>query len=354
MAANRFTFQVNWAFCKMVDLHRDGHDYVIVLDLHEDVTVGNSATQPSALDHYQVKTDEDGQWTKARLLYRKSQKAFSILGKLYFNRINLPDLPGRLTFVTNAPLDLELAKGTSASKVAIVFSDLSDAVQKEILHNLRREHGLTEDPELQKVMCFEVTELKPGNHRMLAQGKLAELVDGFDVTGDYPVLAAYRSLADRLRCRNDYEKAPATVGELLARKSITRGDVESVLAGYKPDQTRTNLWQNEVRPDLITAGYDILQIQSLREMWNRYLVDSADRTNSALWALKEKVADAVGKVKKGGNAKTAKLIIEAVESAVTAPKAFQGNYMKAMILLEFYDTTRSISSTDSQSTGTKT
>lgn len=74
MAANHVSFQVNWAFCKMVELQKTATDYVIVLDVHEDITVADSKENPTRLDHCQIKTDKGGLWTEARLLYRTSKK----------------------------------------------------------------------------------------------------------------------------------------------------------------------------------------------------------------------------------------------------------------------------------------
>jgi hypothetical protein len=105
-SANRFSFQVHWALCELLKLHAGGQDYLLVLDLHEDVMVLNSERTPTRIDFNQIKTDDGDGWTLAALLKRRSGKtgkSLSILGKLYANRVTFGGVPGLLAFVSNAP-----------------------------------------------------------------------------------------------------------------------------------------------------------------------------------------------------------------------------------------------------------
>ena len=58
-SSNRFDFQKNWAICKLLELHQNNEDYVLILDLHEDVIILDSSNNPKCADFFQVKTKED-------------------------------------------------------------------------------------------------------------------------------------------------------------------------------------------------------------------------------------------------------------------------------------------------------
>src|SRR4051812_13632329 len=74
LAANRFGYQLDWALCRLLELHAEGKDYVVVIDLHDDVLVFDSATDPQSVICYQIKTKDSGSWSRANLLYRKKGK----------------------------------------------------------------------------------------------------------------------------------------------------------------------------------------------------------------------------------------------------------------------------------------
>ena len=126
-SGNRFSFQIDWAFSKLIELHRAGNDYLIFLDLHDDVVVANSETAPSTVDFYQVKTSKKKEWTEARLTYRKKGKSLSILGKLYAHKLSFPSNTGVAVFVSNRHCGLEApAKFKDAPKVLSRTLDIAE------------------------------------------------------------------------------------------------------------------------------------------------------------------------------------------------------------------------------------
>ena len=72
-SANRFSYQVNWALSKLIELHKQGKEYLIVLDFHDDVLVADSEAAPTTIDFYQVKTSRIKDWTLARLTLPKER-----------------------------------------------------------------------------------------------------------------------------------------------------------------------------------------------------------------------------------------------------------------------------------------
>ena len=77
-AANRFDFQKNWALCKLFELHESSHDYVLILEHHEDVLVyflDPSGTESA--ECYQIKTKASHlpKWGLPELLKREKKAA---------------------------------------------------------------------------------------------------------------------------------------------------------------------------------------------------------------------------------------------------------------------------------------
>src|SRR5688500_325414 len=70
-SANRFEFQRTWAFCLLLNLHRSSEDYAILLDFHDDVLVLDSATNPTGVDFFQIKTKKGANWSVTLLLKRE-------------------------------------------------------------------------------------------------------------------------------------------------------------------------------------------------------------------------------------------------------------------------------------------
>src|SRR6186713_2202824 len=80
--SKRFDFQKNWALCKLLECHKSGKPYALILDYHDDVLLLDSESDPKAVHFYQVKTKEDGHWTLTLLLKRKKGKDGPLLSPL--------------------------------------------------------------------------------------------------------------------------------------------------------------------------------------------------------------------------------------------------------------------------------
>ena len=75
IAENRLEYQLNWGLKKLLMLHEQGAPYTIIFDLHDDILVLDSDTNPTCIDFYQVKTTSQGHWTTSELLAIKENKS---------------------------------------------------------------------------------------------------------------------------------------------------------------------------------------------------------------------------------------------------------------------------------------
>ena len=335
-SANRFSFQVHWALCKMLELHGGGHEYLLVLDLHEDVVVLNSEHAPTRIDFNQIKTDDGNGWTLAALLKRKAGKigaSLSILGKLYANRVTFEDVPGLLAFVSNAPCNgLVLWKPAKGNHTVIRFDQLKKAAQKKIVNSVRAEHGLAVDPPLDDLR-FERTDLSLLDHVNHTRGKLDSFLDDLSPGAGYPTATVYRVLVDRLQRKNNWETVPQTVADLLARKSIGRAEVTRLLAELHPAQDVRQLAQL-VRQRLLDDGFSLADVRAISGALRQYSLERLDPRNVGLRELRQRVRAAVDV----SAATDMRDLIDGVAAAAgTVPVPYQGTYLAAMILREYFD-----------------
>ena len=87
----RLTFQKDWAICKLIELHKNQEDYLMIFEYHDDILILDSCENPTLISFYQIKTKTTGHWRTASLL-EKQKKPNSYLGKLFLNRVKFPTI----------------------------------------------------------------------------------------------------------------------------------------------------------------------------------------------------------------------------------------------------------------------
>ena len=177
----RYQYQWNWALAHLLELHKKGEDYLVAFDYHDDVIDFDSASEPTSIRFYQVKTREKGGWTLAKLLYRarktkddpnsKAEYLLSAVGKMYHNKILFPEHTKLISFVTNAPLELSALPGRNPRKLNA--NDLHQDALTRIATQLRDEHGLSAAPDVGNLMLFEQCPLTLEDHAVQLKGRLA-------------------------------------------------------------------------------------------------------------------------------------------------------------------------------------
>ena len=122
-SSNRFKYQLNWGFKKLLELEYNDEDYIIILDYHDDIVICNSEKQEDYIDFYQIKTKttadnwsyallnnpadtsfDDEDESHAEVNERKVERTkLSILAKLLKHTQDFPE-SRKLYFVTNSRL----------------------------------------------------------------------------------------------------------------------------------------------------------------------------------------------------------------------------------------------------------
>lgn len=361
-SSNRFSFQVDWAFARLIELHKAQTPYVIVLDLHDDVVIGDHGTAPTTLDFYQVKTKTTaGAWSEAVLLRRPTirkprkgdkKRSLSILGKLYLHKINFPNVAGKLCFVSNARCGLKFDSRVR-NDPEIFFAKLITSSRKKIAAQLRDEHDLSTDPDCDQCLRFVVTDLDVDKHDRDVLGDLAQLCGAWWPDGNFPVTTLYRAIGEQLRAASNLEAIPPTVPELLEKKAINSIEVQEILEKLAPVPALTSLWLIAYQA-LISEQVGPFIIRKLHGGWNRYGVQRRDPSNRSVKKLQQRIQEAIKAVEATDKAKSHLELVNAVAVQVSdVGSGYDEHFLKGAILLEFVENEpiRKLPPADSQSSG---
>ena len=236
-ASNRLDYQKSWALCHLLDLHENGRDYLFLFDYQDDVLVLDSEDDPKEIDFFQVKTKDDGHWTKTALTARPKGKdkvlLGSILGKLLANHIRFPKHTKSLNLVSNQIFSLKF-KGASGSTTRVALDKLDQQELDAILEALRTEHRLPTKPDCAKIFFLHVSSLSLQDHSTHAMGILSKFLDTLYPNAKLPVAAVYRSLCDEIKRRTNVESLPEDFSQLQKSRGLGRKRFKELLADVKP------------------------------------------------------------------------------------------------------------------------
>jgi len=300
-SANRLGYQQSWAFCLLLKLHRDGHDYAVLMDFHDDVVVLNSATAPTEMEFYQVKSLSSGNWTLAKLIKAESGEAgpkLSIAAKMYDNIRSFPTTAKSVNFVSNAPFRVKLKRTPTEDEDEVVDSfnvtDLAAAAAQSYGEALKAQHGLAAPPPFEISTVFARQALPILEHAKHSQGEFADFLDARKPGGKFAVAPAFRSIMGIIEARTTCELIPSTSMELLKSRGITRTEFEAMLNEIAATEDAPNRWA-EMQGFLTAEGFTMPEIQRLRSAWNKYEAQRTDATNTPLSKLSTVVRQEVQK-----------------------------------------------------------
>lgn len=319
IATNRFEYQRTWALCHLLRLHGTTDDYVMVLEYHDDVIVLDSASAPTSIQTYQVKTKEDGHWTLAKLLgpsddkgkKKKQSKAKkeaaatakvsepsprSILAKLADTAEKIGGHLRGSHVVSNAVFSVTLSDGADSTKIErICLSLLSLDEQQKIREAIKKELGLSSPPSIDK---FHLTASAIGikGHNEHGAGALSEFLERRRPGGRYAVQALYKTLCGELSRRTTNEWSPTSFAELCAKKGISRAEFESFLVTAEAAEPDPEEQWKEISSALTAEKTPYKQLTELQDVFRRYHLQRTDRSNVPLQEFASRVEAVVQKI----------------------------------------------------------
>jgi hypothetical protein len=348
--SNRTDYQKDWALCHLLEIHDARSDYALVVERHDDVVVLDCPVDPKRADFYQIKTKDDGDWTRAKLLHVEKSKAdpakksiekkMSYLAKLYSNYLACPNCVITANFVSNARFAFTLTNGEDgAVRTEICFSELSTADLAKILAKLKEEHGLTKEPDCAGFFFFRRSELGVNNHCVCAQGKVAEFLEKRQLGDAQSVLAFYRTLFEEIKRRTNHEAEPGSFEAIIHRKSITKSGFQAMLDTLRNPHD-FEVITGQVSSHLQQDGVPFTAIRAiLRDCKQVFLERRGNKLPKALFVACEQV---IHGITSAGHEHSLKELIDLGLAQVKArntpgTELFQDSYLSALLLLAIYE-----------------
>lgn len=268
----KYEYQYHWALCKIFERHAQAQEYVVFVEYHEDVIIGDGLDPTSVkFDFNQVKNYETGKWTLTRILKRKSkkkgEKELSILGKMIdgVNKSGLYDKLHSLGLVNTSGFDLEQSDKDLELSI-ICAGDLTPECLQKISDALKSEVGSDEIP---KFLRFVRSDLTSVSFQDASIGRLASMIESKWPDSKYKPQSIYLSLMDDLHRKGMIAFDFSKWEECVQKKGVTSLDVQKVIDLYLQDASA------EADLNLFRSTLDALSVKlthrvSLTRAFRRY------------------------------------------------------------------------------------
>jgi|GEM_PF-6362385 len=175
----RYDFQTMWGLALLFQQHGTNDDYAIVFEFHDDVALLNSATNPTTVRFYQVKSKAtNGGWTLTSLLKREKVKIEkgttekpSYIDKMFDNFDKFQSAVLSADFVSN-----QLC-GFNAAKNSFRLNECSSEDFKKIVASVQQAYPKATEAQI-GLLGFQRTDLSLGDVVSHTKGKLQTFIAG--------------------------------------------------------------------------------------------------------------------------------------------------------------------------------
>lgn len=230
---DKYEYQYHWALCRLVDAHKNLNDYVVFIELHEDVVFSSSTDKAMARFEFSQIKNISGPALTARKLTNvpkgsKNTVKNSILGKMikgvnskiFFDKLDYLDL------VATSGFNLAM-KSDELNISVITLGDLHDDCLKDIQMAIEKE---IEDSSLPKVLRFVRSDLPAQSFRDVTIGRISKLVDAKNNGQKCNATTIYRVLIDDLHLKGAVALDFTDWTDMIKNKGITYSEVEKIIS----------------------------------------------------------------------------------------------------------------------------
>ena len=231
----KYEYQYHWALCRILGAHENADDYVVFVELHEDVVLATSTDESAArFEFNQIKNVTSSPWNHKKLTSvpktKTKESANSILGKMLKGVRDKPfaDKLNSLNLVVTCGFKLP-PKKTGLKLSIISIGELHDDCLKDIQAAIDKELGASPLP---KILRFITPDLPPSGFQNFTIGKISNLVDLKAPGAKCNASTIYRILIDDLHRKGIVAFDFTEWSNLVKNKGTTRCDVENVIYSY--------------------------------------------------------------------------------------------------------------------------
>lgn len=231
----KYEYQYHWALCRILGAHETSDDYVVFIELHEDVVLATSSDETQAkFEFNQIKNVSGGPWTSKKLTSKPKASTKkvtnSILGKMlqgirkktFLDKLESIDLVATCGF--------DLPPKTKGLKLSIIkIGDIHDDCINDIQAAIDSELGKFELP---RTLRFVTPDLPSTGFQDVAIGRITKLVDLIAHGAKCSAQSIYRVLIDDLHRKGAVAFDFTEWSNLVKSKGTTHNDVERVISAY--------------------------------------------------------------------------------------------------------------------------
>lgn len=231
----KYDYQYHWALYKAISLTKESAEYVVFVEMHEDVVIGDSLDGNAVkFDFNQVKTEKN-KYTAKKLVERpknnKGEEKLSILAKLLSNQSRFEhsqDVIKQYSIVASNGFNLKLKDGPMNYET-IDFADLVD-LDAEILSNaIKKELEIESLPS--NLRFITSSYLPEKGFRDFMIGFIATVMEDVFETS-HGARGVYRALIDELHKKGQKVLDFKHWEDLVETKGVTSVTVENVIKQF--------------------------------------------------------------------------------------------------------------------------
>lgn len=285
VATQGFGYQEWYAVLLVTELLEKTDDFAVGLEVKEDIAVLDSPTEPTKVDLFQVKTNEQAVAWSLNELHRKGRKLKdgtnppSILGKLYKRRHEFTGHPTTLRFISNSSFKIP-TDSVQVNAHNFHLPDLCDKSKKALCSALSAQLSIAEsDIDLDKIHLHR-SNLPLAQQHFFISGKLSNLAGNGSLPFKVPqpVIAA-TMLASEVKAKASNTGFCSTLDELKSARVFSRSDALKTLSllSNPPKSLEDTFFEGIDR--LNHESYDYLGVQNIKKQLSPLLTAVADRTN---------------------------------------------------------------------------
>lgn len=276
----KYEYQYHWALGRVLDEHSSSTDYVVFVELHEDVVYCTSIDESKAqFEFNQVKNKSTSNYTNKSLTKCTKKDPNSVLGKMllgikdkpYLNKLinlNLVATCGFSLQLNGEPLNLEVIKVGDLHEECI--KDIQDAIETEI-----------GDKKLPDTLSFITPTLPAKGFQQYTIGQISSLVNKIKYGANHNAETIYRLLMDELRIKGAVTYDYKLWDDLIQKKGLTGITIENTISQF----TQSNdlqVRENELIEILNELNFKHHEKAKIKKEFHRYHTSCLQRNLALL------------------------------------------------------------------------
>jgi len=332
----RYDYQTMWGLALLFQQHGTNDDYAIVFEFHDDVALLDSATNPTSVRFYQVKSKAtNGGWTLTSLLKREKVKTESgIKEKLSYVDKMFDNIDKFKSTVLSADFVSNQLCGFHTGHTSFRLNECTATDFEKIVTSVKEAYPTATKTQV-GLLGFQRTDLSLGDVVSHTKGKLQTFIAEQLGTVWFSPEAVYQAIADECRRKANYAGEATSLQQVIKEKGLTKANVQEWLDAIQSN-SRSPEWST-IAPSLSYTFSEQLRISQEYAVYRAAALNSADR---AAQRIRMKIAEAISLVIDDQALSLVdmveKLFLHAEDVGKKYLSPFSPSRLKAMIIYEIY------------------